>query len=326
MKPSTTRLAVLATAIILAAALPAAADTRIEKNLKLEPGGKLTLVSDVGSVEVTGTAASGAHVVLTCKDEDFASKFDMSFEELPGEVKIVVKKKADLTSWLSWFHTSGMSFEIQVPTKTRANISTGGGHIKLDSLEGDATVATSGGHIEVADLKGALGAQTSGGHITIRKISGDAKIETSGGHIEVDGVDGKLWGETSGGHISVKNVAKDIHVETSGGSIEIAGARGRVDADTSGGHIEVGLVKGNDRGGRIESSGGSVTVALDPNVNLNLDASTSAGSVTTDVPVKVVGKVSRSEIRGTLGSGGEKLTVSTSGGSVRIMPIGADAI
>jgi hypothetical protein len=326
MKPSTTRLAVLSTAIILAAALPAAADTRIEKNLKLEPGGKLTVVSDAGSVEITGKATSGAHVVLTSKDDDLASKFDMTFEELPGEVKIVVKKKSELTSWLSWFRTSGMAFEIQVPTKTRANVSTGGGHIKLDALEGDATVATSGGHIEVAGLKGTLGAQTSGGHITIRNISGDAKIETSGGHIEVDGVDGKLWGETSGGHISVKNVGKDIHVETSGGSIEISGAKGRVDADTSGGHIEVGLAKGNARGGRIESSGGSVTVALDPNVNLNLDASTSAGSVTTDVPVKVTGKVSRSEIRGTLGSGGETLTVSTSGGSVRITPIGADAI
>jgi hypothetical protein len=165
MHRSTTRLAVLGTAVILAAALPALADTRIEKNLKLEPGGKLTVVSDVGSVEVTGTAASGAHIVLTSRDEDLESKFTMSFEELPGEVKIVVKKKSSIDSWISWFKTSGMAFEIQVPTKTRADISTGGGHIRLASLEGDAKAATSGGHIEVAGLKGTLGAETSGGHI-----------------------------------------------------------------------------------------------------------------------------------------------------------------
>jgi len=289
-----------AAAVAVLSYLPALADTRVEKNLKLESGGKLTVVADAGTLLVTGSSSSGAHVVLTSDKDDFDSRFDLKFEELPGELRITMKKRESLTSWTSWFNNAKIRFEIQVPTKTATDLQTGGGHVTVRSLEGDASLETSGGHIEVTELQGNLSAETSGGHISIKKISGNAKIETSGGHIEADGVDGNLIAETSGGHI------------------EISAARGRVDADTSGGQVEVSFAKGNAHGGKIESSGGGITVAIDPNVDLSIDASTSGGSVRTDIPVKIVGKVKGSSIKGTLGKGGETLYVHTSGGSVSI--------
>ena len=300
MNRSLDRLAVAAAAATFLTFMPALAETRIEKNLKLDPGGKLTVVADTGSVTVTGTGSSGAHVVLTSDKDDLESRFDVKFEELPGEVRVTMKKKESLDFWSSWFNNSRIRFEIQVPTKTRSDLQTGGGHVTVRSLEGDASAQTSGGHIEVTDLQGNLTAETSGGHISLKTILGNAKVETSGGHIEADGVQGDLVAETSGGHI------------------EIRAAKGRVDADTSGGHVEVEFAKGNARGGKIESSGGGITVSVDPTVDLAIDASTSGGSVKTDVPVKIVGKVTGSSIRGTLGKGGETLFVHTSGGSVSI--------
>lgn len=300
MKRSFSRLLVPAAVAAILSVLPALAETRIEKNLKLDPGGKLTIASDAGSLTVTGSSTSGAHVVLTSDKDDFESRFDLKCEELPGEVRITLKKKDSLTSWSGWFNNAKIRFEIQVPTKTATALQTGGGHVALRSLEGDQNAETSGGHIEVNDVRGNVVAETSGGHISLSKIAGNAKVETSGGHIEADGVEGNLSAETSGGHI------------------EIRGAKGRVDADTSGGHVEVGFAKGNAHGGKIESSGGGITVSVDPNVDLAIDASTSGGSVRTDIPVKIVGKVNGSSIRGTLGKGGETLYVHTSGGSVSI--------
>lgn len=300
MNRSIARAAVVAAASILALSLPVHAATRIEKNLKLGSGGKLTVDSDCGSVNVTGSSTSGVHVVLTSDKDDLESRFVIKFEELAGEVRISMKKKEPQSFWSGWFNNSRVKFEIEVPAKTTTAIETGGGHIELHALEADAHVETSGGHIEVTDLKANLAAETSGGHISLKSIAGNAKVETSGGHIEVHGIDGNLSAETSGGHI------------------EVDGAKGRVDADTSGGHVEVGFAKGNARGGKIESSGGGITVAIDPNVDLVIDASTSGGSVRTDVPVKVVGKITSSSIQGTLGKGGETLYVHTSGGSVSI--------
>jgi len=295
---------VAAAAAAVLTCLPALAETRIEKNLKLDSGGKLTILSDAGSLNVTASASPGAHLLLTSDKEDFESRFDLKLEELPGELRITLKKKDSLTSWTGWFNNSKIRFDIQVPTKTRTNLQTGGGHIVIRGLEGDADADTSGGHIEVTDLKGNLVAETSGGHIDLKNVSGNARAETSGGHIETDGVAGNLVAETSGGHIEIRD------------------AKGCVGADTSGGHVEVVFAKGNARGGKIESSGGGITVSVDPNVDLAIDASTSGGSVRTEIPVKIVGKVDRSSIRGTLGKGGETLYVHTSGGSVSIAAAG----
>lgn len=318
MNRTLSRSAIAVAILALAASFPALADTRIEKNLKLDPGGKLTVLSDAGSVTVTGTSTPGAHVLLTSTRDDLESRFDLKFEELPGEVRITMKKKETLSFWNNWFNNSKIAFEIQVPVATRAELSTGGGFLSLNTLEGDAKLETSGGHIEVTKLTGNLNAETSGGHISLKLVTGDAKVETSGGHIEADGVTGSLYGETSGGHIEVSGIGKDIHVETSGGSIEVRDAHGRVEADTSGGSVSVSFAKGNARGGKIESSGGGIRVTVDPSVDLNIDASTSGGSVRSDVPVKIVGKMSRSSVKGSLGNGGELLYVHTSGGSVTI--------
>ena len=98
------RSAFAAALLTVLAAAPALAETRIEKNLKLDSGGKLTVISDAGSVTVTGTGKSGAHVLLTSSKDDLESRFDVKFEELPGEVRITMKKKETLTFWSNWFN------------------------------------------------------------------------------------------------------------------------------------------------------------------------------------------------------------------------------
>jgi hypothetical protein len=319
MNRTSVRAAVAAAALFCIPFLPAIAETRIEKSLRLDPGSTLNVVSDAGNVTVTGSSRSDAHVLLTSNRDDLESKFDVKFEELPGEVRITMKKKAETPRESN---DGRIAFDIQVPARTRTDLATRGGHISVESLEGDSELASSGGHIQVVKLTGNLVGKTSGGHITLKSISGDARVETSGGHIDADGIDGNLRGRTSGGHIEVARVGKDIDVETSGGGIEIRDARGRVEAETSGGGVEVSFAKGNSRGGRIESSGGDVRVSLDPEVNLNLDASSSGGSVRSDIPVKVVGKLSGSSVKGSLGAGGELLFLHTSGGSVTLSGAG----
>jgi DUF4097 and DUF4098 domain-containing protein YvlB len=121
---------------------------------------------------------------------------------------------------------------------------------------------------------------------------------------------------TSGGSVSMRNVTGDLQAESSGGSIEIEDAGGRVDADTSGGSIRASFAPGNQRGGNLETSGGGISVMLDPASNLRIEAS--GNSVSTDIPMLVKGKVSRRHLSGDLGRGGELLRMSTSGGGVRI--------
>jgi hypothetical protein len=306
---------------LIAASSVLLAQTTIDQQLKLEPGGRFVLESAAGSIELTGTSASGAHVLITSKSDDLKDKFDFKFEETPGVVRVIVKKKG---SWASgWFSgsSSGPNFKIEVPKQTALELKTGGGSVEVSTITGDANIETSGGHIAVTDLKGKLTAETSGGHFRLRDIDGDAKIETSGGHIDVKSLKGSLHAETSGGHIEISDVTGDIDTSTSGGHISISGAGGRVAAETSGGSVQVAFTKGNAHGGRIKSSGGGITVSVDPGANLSVDAETSSGSVASDITMAESGEHSRSSLRGMMGKGGETLHLHTSAGSIRIQPI-----
>ena len=298
--------AVTVAIMLVAAGTAASAETRIEKSLKLEPGGRLVLEVDGGGVDVKGGPGAGAKILVTSKQDDLQDKYDFSFTEEPGLVRVTAKKKGGWTSsWFGgWTSDPAPQFEIQVPTKTGLDLRTGGGHIEVSTIEGEAIL------------------KTSGGHIGLKNIVGDARVETSGGHIEAESVTGTLEAKTSGGHLKLAGVKGDLKARTSGGHIDIKDAGGRVDAETSGGHIEASFAEGNARGGRLDTSGGSIHVKVDSRVALSFDASTSGGTVKSSLPLtKTDSKAdseTRSSLRGTLGAGGERLVLRTSAGSITI--------
>jgi DUF4097 and DUF4098 domain-containing protein YvlB len=283
---------------VLAITTPASAESRIEKNLELQPKGQLVLESEVGSVTVTGAARSGARIVVTSDRVDLNSELELSFSSSGELAHVTARRKHESL----WSHNPSVRFEIEVPAETRTQIRTGGGSVALSGLSGAADVKTSGGPIEVTGLNGNLEAHTSGGPIRLREVTGDAHVATSGGPIDVDALDGNVQAHTSGGPIRMDRVS------------------GRVEAKTSGGPIRVTYSPGNRHGGVLETSGGPIELALDPSVNLNLDASTSGGSVHSDLPVHTIlqGTVSKSSLHGSIGSGGEELRLHTSGGSIHI--------
>jgi DUF4097 and DUF4098 domain-containing protein YvlB len=286
---------------LLAMATPAAAESRVEKNLELQPGGRFTLESETGSVTVTGTSRPGAHIVITSDRVDLNAELEFTFTSVGAWASVTARRKHESES--GWSHGLSVHFEIEVPTETRTEVRTGGGSIALSGLRGAADVKTSGGQIEVTGLSGNLEAHTSGGHIHLREVTGDAHVATSGGPIDVEALEGNLQAHTSGGGIRIDKVS------------------GYVEAKSSGGPIRVTYSPGNHHGGVLETSGGSIEVGIDPASNLNLDASTSGGSVSSDIAVRTVGTFSHSRIQGSIGSGGEELRLHTSGGSIRIHAI-----
>jgi len=289
-------LGVLAAALAMMGAQLARAESRIEKSLELQPNGRFTLASDVGSVSITGGAKAGAHVVVTSERGDLNNELEITFTNGPGWANVTARRKHEG----GWSHSYSVRFEIEVPAETRTEVHTGGGGIAVAGLRGASELKTSGGSIEVTGLTGNLDAYTSGGPIRVREVTGDAHVGTSGGPIEAESVDGSLTAHTSGGPIHIERVS------------------GYLEAKTSGGPIRATYSPGNRHGGVLETSGGSIEMAIDPAANLNLDASTSGGSVSSDLPVRVVGTVSHSSMHGTIGSGGEELRLHTSGGSIHI--------
>lgn len=299
--------------LMLALALPAAAASKIEKTLDLAPGGKLAVDTDAGSITITGSSEPGVRVVVTSTSDEMEQRYRFDFQAGPGEVRISGKKIDS-----DWHRGIPIHFEIRAPKATSVSFRTAGGSIEVSGLEGMADVRTSGGSISVGSLAGNLKAHTSGGSIRLREIKGNVNVETSGGSIEASSIAGPLEAHTSGGHVEVADVTGDAVLRTSGGSVRATNAGGRVMGKTSGGSIEASFARGNSKGGDLETSAGSVTVTLDPAVNLAVEASTSAGRISTDFPLQVMGTIGSSSVRGTIGKGGEALRIHTSAGSIEL--------
>jgi DUF4097 and DUF4098 domain-containing protein YvlB len=301
---------------LLIPALCLAAESRIEKTLRLDPGGRFSIRTEMGSVTVVGTEGPGARIVITSRRHDLNEILRFNFREDPGSVSVTAKRlHGRIFGWTN--RGDSVNWEVQVPAQTAVDLETSGGRLKISGLRSGARLETSGGGIEVRDLVGDLEGHTSGGGVDLERIRGRVRVHTSGGGIEGSELDGPVDAETSGGSVRLDRVSGDIRAHSSGGGIHVHEAGGRIEANTSGGGIEATFARGNARGGSLDTSGGGIEVSIDPSVGLRIEAS--GNSVHADVPITVQGSVSRGRLQGTVGRGGELLRLHTSGGGVRIL-------
>lgn len=308
------RLVSCAVPAVLLAAGALFADSRVERTLELAPGGTFRLDTDAGSVTIRGKAQPGAHVLFTSRRDDLEERFRLQFDQGPGTATVTARQRRHSV----WFENgrTRVDVTVEVPFETAVDVRTSGGAIALYATKRAARLRSSGGSLTVEDLDAALDGDTSGGTVRIRDVSGNARVRTSGGSIEADRIHGSLDADTSGGSVRAETVAGDVKAHSSGGPIHLREVAGRVDAETSGGGADVAFSRGNGKGGRIESSGGGITVSIDPSVGLEIDAR--ADRIHSDLPLTTTRGFARESLRGTLNGGGPSLRLETNGGSVRI--------
>ena len=307
--------------VLLAGALSARAETRIERTLKIDAGGRLEVQTGMGAITVTGTSRPDVLVVVTSKGRALEELLTLRFDEGGKTARITGHNKAGfLSNLFGWWDNSQVHFQIEVPSSTILSLDTSGGGIAVQSLHAGVTLRTSGGPLDLRDLAGDVEGHTSGGGVRLKSIKGRVHVTTSGGSIDGSDLDGAVDGSTSGGGVTMQRVTGDLRVHSSGGGIQIDDAGGLVDASTSGGGIKATFARGNSRGGRLESSGGSIEVFLDSKADLEIDAAAD-GIRTSDLPLQTRGDTSRGRLQGTLGKGGQTLRIHTSGGDIRIAAI-----
>lgn len=145
------------------------------------------------------------------------------------------------------------------------------------------------------------------------------ELHTSGGSLSIEDISGQVNARTSGGSINVGNITGNVKLKTSGGSISTAAIAGNLNAHTSGGSIQTIINKQLSDDAKLTTSGGSITAELIEDIQIDLYAATSGGRVRTDFTVD--GSVKKQSIKGKINGGGPKLTLTTSGGSIKINSI-----
>jgi len=146
---------------LLTPVLSARAESRMEKALRLDPGGRFSLQTDMGSVTVAGTNGAGARLVITSRRRSLDELLRFTFREDTGSVSVTARRRrGHVFPWMRW-SGGDVHFEIQVPAQTALDIDTSGGAIKIAGLRSEAKLESSGGGIQVRDLAGDLDGHTS---------------------------------------------------------------------------------------------------------------------------------------------------------------------
>lgn len=157
--------------------------------------------------------------------------------------------------------------------------------------------------------------------------------------------------ERGGGQMSVNDNDVQVHFTvrvpagvrfvgaTVNGGIEATGLRSEVEASTVNGDVRVattGLAQASTVNGDIDATVGSGTLAQDlefstvngsielsapAGLNADLEAETVNGQIDSDFEVRTSGRMERNALRGTIGSGGEDLDLSTVNGRIRLRRI-----
>ena len=268
------------------------------KSFTVSSGQTLQIATDVGSVNIEGTA--GDQVVVTAEikgSDDAVNDFEITAEQTSGGVTIRGEKKSK--GWSNLWNNFNVTYTVKVPKSYNLNAKTAGGNIK------------------VTGLNGTLEGTTSGGNIKLNDVDGKMDFTTSGGNIEVDRSKGTLEIATSGGNVRIENSEGDVSAATSGGNMTFSGITGKLEAGTSGGNIKA-KINGPNKGIKLKTSGGDIVVWISSDVKAALDAETSGGEVTCELPVTISGKMKSDRIRGDINGGGEPIILKTSGGDIDV--------
>lgn len=314
--------------LLLATAFVVYSETEDHHNRRfnVQPGGRLLVDVDFGSIEVTTNGMSEVEVDVvrkvtrSSKEEEEAFLADRPVMVSQEGDTITVRSRAENRRnepSRGKQRTEGR-YRITVPSKFNADLKTSGGAIAVQDLTGEVNAATSGGALTFARLHGPLDGKTAGGTIQITGCEGQQSVKTSGGSITLTGGTGSFDGKTSGGPVKVTDFRGPVQVKSSGGPLTIENASGKLDGKTSGGAISASFAAPITEEVNLATSGGAVTLRVPEQSAFDLDASSSGGNVRSELPVDVPGKPVPNRLKGPVNGGGKPVVLHSGGGSIRV--------
>jgi hypothetical protein len=199
----------------------------------------------------------------------------------------------------------------------------------LATVKGPQSADLSRVQVEIAPQDGGLLIRTrrpAGVNLLFENVSVDIQVTTPPGT--------QLDVHTGAGAVEVSGLQSTVTLDTGAGSIDLAGITGAVNVNTGAGGVTMtnvdGIIVANAGAGsiayagmpsgscRFQTGAGSITLNVPANIGASVDLGTGIGTVTVNLPVS--GQVTKAEVRGTIGGGGQTTIYAHTGtGSVDLI-------
>lgn len=249
-----------------------------KKTVDFEPNGEVSVKNTNGRIEVTSWEKSEVEIYAEIKVKAGSQR---EGERLLEKVEIIVEKMGDR-----------LRIEPDYPQRDDGGF--------LDWVFGRENQPTVNFFIKVPKQTD-LTAKSTNGHLSVSDIEGDTQLGTTNGGIDAEKLAGPL----------------DAH--TTNGSIKVYDLKGSLDAHTTNGSITASVTEFHETDEiDMGATNASIRLTLPSDVKADVSASTVNGSIHTDFPLTVQGKIMKKRLQGEINGGGGKIELSTVNGSIHI--------
>ena len=269
--------------------------------------------SNDGWITVNGGDIADCNVTATIivradsdeKAKTIAEKTKLKLEQFGSKLTVKLEKPI-----LMMNESVDVQFEAIVVKDCDVELSTDDGDITIENINGDIDIKTDDGSVSLARIVGDIKVRSNDGSIDVQEVNSDVNLQT----------DGWIDIQTDDGSVTLSRVVGNIKARSNDGSTRIEDVTGDVNVQSDDGRITV--VYSEDAGSVCNVSLVTDDAAIDLTAPANFSASTEVitddGSINTDLPIKVTGKLGKSGIKGTIGTGEGRLYIKTNDGSIRI--------
>jgi DUF4097 and DUF4098 domain-containing protein YvlB len=293
----------------------------------------LGLAVSIGACDVAINSNAGIYTAREEKQFAVTGRPDLTLGTFDGsieiktwdrpEVVVQIEKRAGdkalAEAILIKVEQSGDRIRVDVPrpptTLSRTGLRVGGGSAFFGRIGSSARLTASVPHAcEVT-------ARTGDGTIVVEGVTGRLDLQTADGSIKGRELGGALRARTEDGMLEFRDVRGQADLDTGDGGIAITGVLSGVRAQTEDGPVTVRAEPGSTvaEPWTIRTADGSVSIDVPETLGAILDARTSDGRVRVD-GLSVTGSVEaeRDILRGTLGGGGQTMTIRSGSGTITL--------
>jgi hypothetical protein len=175
-------------------------------------------------------------------------------------------------------------------------------------------------NITVSVPRGTHARVSSGnGAVSFAAAAATARVSSGNGRVRVSNVQRDVQASSGNGAVSVENVGGPVRASTGNGDVSISAVDGPVNASSGNGDIQVSMdrLTGNDDL-EFSSGNGTIELTVPADFSAEVEASTGNGRIVTDFPIRIIGRISPTRLRGTIGDGGRRLRMTTGNGAMEI--------
>jgi len=271
----------------------------------LEPGSTFAAQTHNGSITITGADVTDCNLTATIiarsateeGAKKLAERIKITLEPVGDRLIVRIEKPAFMMN-----QSVTVNLNVTVPNQTSLELTTHNGAVEITNIAGQTNATTHNGRVTASHISGNAALKTHNGSITCKQISGDMNLRTHNGRVTASHISGNTALKTHNGSVTCKLISGDMNLRTHNGSVKV------FYSETAPPICDISIVTHN----------GGIDFTAPTNLSAETEISTHNGSINTDLPITIIGKLTKRKLTGKVGAGEGKLRLETHNGSIKI--------